>query len=333
MNGLSVVIPIYNVEDYIEECLQTIVGSLNGFVNVQIILVNDGSKDRSGEIAQKYAKEQPTFHYVSKENGGLSDARNYGLKFVKYEYVTFIDSDDYITEFYFTEVFRALSKHPDLIIFDWMDIGDDGYRNRVKGMEFSDSLWTVQPSAWNKVYKTSLFTEVIFPKGKIYEDVGTIYKLLWYVKDYLYINKPLYMYRKNRAGSILTTISPKINDIYDALEDTYSFYKEKDALTKENVEGLCYQYVKILLWSNMYRQLKFYKFNFIGFYKKMKETRKLVYKYFNSWRLNSILLRNSTYFTNRFGENYISRLDKVGGGYFSTAYTICIVIIRNIRKR
>ena len=143
-----------------------------------------------------------------------------------------------------------------MIVFDWMDVGENDYTNIVKGMDFPDHLWTVQPSAWNKVYKSSLFNDVKFPKGKIYEDVGTIYKLLSYVKDYIYINKPLYKYRKNREGSILTTISPKIDDIYDMLEDTYSFYQENNQLSQKNIEGLCYQYVKILMWSNMYRQLK-----------------------------------------------------------------------------
>ena len=270
MNGLSVIIPIYNVEKYIDQCLQSVVKSMSGFSNIQIILVDDGSIDRSGEIAQRFVNQYSNFYYVSKENGGLSDARNYGLQYVKYNYVTFLDSDDYIAENYFSEVFEALQSQPDMIIFDWMDVGENDYTNIVKGMDFPDHLWTVQPSAWNKIYKTSLFNEVKFPKGKIYEDVGTIYKLLWYVKDYIYINKPLYKYRKNREGSILTTISPKINDIYDVLEDTYAFYKGNNAFSEKNVEGLCYQYVKILMWSNMYRQLKFYKFNFVGFYKKMK---------------------------------------------------------------
>lgn len=333
MDGLSVIIPIYNVEKYIDYCLQSVLKSMGSLSSIQIILVDDGSKDQSGEIAQRFANQYANFYYVSKENGGLSDARNYGLQYVTYNYVTFLDSDDLLTENYFSEILKALQDQPDMIIFDWMDIGEDDYTNIVKGMDFSSDLWTVQPSAWNKVYKMSLFNEVKFPKGKIYEDVGTIYKLLWYVKDYIYINKPLYQYRKNREGSILSTISPKINDIYDVLEDTYSFYKGKDAFSSKNVEGLCYQYVKILMWSNMYRQLKFYRFNFVGFYKKMKVTRNLVYQYFENWKHNPILLNNTSYFTNRFGENYINRIDNLGNGFFFTAYTVVILTVRNIRKR
>lgn len=333
MNGLSVIIPIYNVKNYINQCLQSVVQSMGHLPNIQVILVDDGSTDHSGEMAKRFVNQHSNFSYVLKTNGGLSDARNYGLQYVQYDYVTFLDSDDYIDEQYFSEIFEALQTQPDMIIFDWMDVAEDDYTNIVKGMEFPDSLWTVQPSAWNKVYKTCLFNEVKFPKGKIYEDVGTIYKLLWYVKDYIYINKPLYKYRKNRQGSILTTISPKINDIYDVLEDTYSFYKGHQAFTEKNAEGLCYQYVKILMWSNMYRQLKFYRFNFVGFYKKMKLTRSLVYRYFANWKYNSFLLKNTSYFGNRFGENYITRIDHLGDGFFSTVYTVAILTIRNLGKR
>ena len=83
----------------------------------------------------------------------------------------------------------------------------------------------------------------------------------------------------------------------------------------------------------MYRQLKFYKLNFVGFYKKMKVTRNLVYKYFENWKDNSFLLNNTSYFTNRFGENYINKIDSLGKGFFLTAYTIVILTFRNIRKR
>lgn len=333
MNGLSIIVPIYNVEKYIDHCLRSVVNSMGSLSNIQIILVDDGSKDHSGEIAKKYVHLHPNFQYIYKENGGLSDARNYGLRYVQYNYVTFLDSDDYVAENYFSEIFAVLQSGPDMIIFDWMDVGEDDHTNIIKGMDFPEYLWTVQPSAWNKVYKTSLFAGVNFPKGKLYEDVGTIYKLLLYVKEYRYINKPLYMYRKNRKGSILSTISSKINDIYDALEDTYSFYKGNEAFSEQNAEGLCYQYIKLLMWSNMYRQLKFYKFNFIGFYKKMKLTRNLVYRYFTNWKMNQFLLNNTSYFTSRFGENYIKRMDQIGNGFFSTAYTVVLLTVRNIRKR
>ncbi|MEK5361890.1 glycosyltransferase family 2 protein [Peribacillus castrilensis] len=332
MNGISLIIPIYNVEDYIDECLQSVVKSMGRLTNIQIILVDDGSKDRSGEIAQKFVDRYPNFYYVSKENGGLSDARNYGLKYVNYNYVSFLDSDDYIAENYFYEVFEAMKSQPDMIVFDWLDIGENNYTNIIKGIDFPDFLWTVQPSACNKVFKKTLFNEVNFPMGKIYEDVGSMYKLLFFVKEYIYIKKPLYKYRKNRGGSILTTISPKINDIYEVLDDTYSFYRTKDALTQKNIEGLCYQYVKLLMWSNMYRQLKLYKFNFVGFHKKMKETRALIYHLFKDWKKNEYIIKNEEFFKARLGSNFVNKLDGIGKNFFKTTLIIILLVMKNKKR-
>ncbi|WP_019241427.1 MULTISPECIES: glycosyltransferase family 2 protein [Bacillus] len=332
MEGLSIIIPFYNVEKYIEACLQSVVNSMDKLSNVQIILVDDGSKDSSGQIAKRFVKQYSNITYVSKENGGLSDARNYGLRYVKYNYVTFIDSDDYIAEDYFFEIFKAIQSKPDLIVFDWVDVGEKNYRNIVNGMELPNVLWTIQPSAWNKVYRKNLFDEVLFPKGKIYEDVGTTYKLLYYVNDFVYLKKPLYMYRKNRVGSILTTISPKINDIYHVLEDTYSFYKEKEALSVKNTKGLCYQYVKILLWSNMYRQLKLYKFNLVGFHMKMKQTRSLIYDLFPEWKSNTYINEKEDFFKERLGRDFVGKVDKIGKSFIETTAVIFFLILKN-RKR
>lgn len=332
MNGISMIIPIYNVEDYIEACLQSVVKSMKDLSNIQIILVDDGSKDRSGELAQTFVAKYPNFYYVTKENGGLSDARNFGLKYVKYDYIAFLDSDDYIDENYFSEILKVTQSQPDLIVFDWMDVGENDYRNMIKGIDFPDSLWTVQPSAWNKVYKKELFNEVVYPKGKIYEDVGTTYKLLHFVKSFTYINKPLYMYRKNRGGSILSTISLKINDIYTVLDDTYSFYKERNALSEKNIEGLCYQYVKLLIWSNMYRQLKYYKWNVVGFYRKMKQTRETINRLFPEWKKNRFINNNREYFSARLGADFVNKLDGIGKDFITTSFIILALLVHNQKR-
>jgi len=332
MNGLSLIIPIYNIENYIEECLQSVVTSIKESFNIQIILVDDGSQDKSLEIALKFVEKYSFFIYIRKENGGLSDARNYGLKYAEYDYVAFLDGDDCITEIYFVEVFEVMHSEPDIIIFDWMDFGEGDYKQTVCGIELPEALWTIQPSAWNKVYKRSLFNEVSFPIGKIYEDVGTTYRLLHYVKNFVYINKPLYMYRKNRTGSILSTISPKINDIYDVLEETYLFYKEKKELSPYNLDGLCYQYVKILMWSNMYRQLKYYKLNIVGFHKKMKQTRSLIYTLFPDWKRNEYLLKKEDFFKGRFGNHFVERIDGLGKNIIKSILVTSVLILINRRR-
>ncbi|MFD1031915.1 glycosyltransferase family 2 protein [Metaplanococcus flavidus] len=331
-NGLSLIIPIYNVADYIEECLQSVYESMGNLPNIQVILVDDGSQDESGMIAKKFADANSKFLYLAKENGGLSDARNYGLEHVRYDYVAFLDSDDSIQLPFFQKIFIELERRPDMVIFDWLDVEEGKLPQAVSGIDFQEVLWTVQPSAWNKVYKTSLFEEIKFPVGRVYEDVGTIYKLLYYTNDYAYINEPLYNYRKNRKGSILTFVSLSINDIYSALEDTYQFYSAKDALTDENRKGLCYQYVKLLWWSNMYRQLQFFKYNFFGFYLKMKETRQLIYNRFPEWKQNEYLNRNTTFFKSRLGDGYVNKLDRIGKTLLSTSHTILFLVSKNQKR-
>lgn len=330
--GISLIIPIYNVENYIEECLRSVLESMGSLPNIQVILVDDGSSDGSGKIASKYAEIYSNFLYLLKENGGVSDARNYGLEYATYNYVAFLDSDDWVQKPYFEKIISGIQRQPDMIIFDWVNVERGRALQTVKGMDFEDILWTVQPSIWNKVYKTEIFKDLKFPKGYVYEDVGTIYKLLYYTKDYLYIKEPLYNYRKNRKGSILTTVSPNINDLYKALEDTYRFYQMHRALTGENRKGLCYQYVKLLCWSNMYRQLRFFKYDFWGFYQKMKTTRHLLYSRFPEWKSNEYLNRNAVFFNRRLGKNYIERLDCIGKSPLRTFNTIVFLITKN-RKR
>jgi glycosyltransferase involved in cell wall biosynthesis len=331
-NGLSLIIPIYNVEDYIDECLQSVTESMGSLPNIQIILVDDGTPDNSGWIAKKYADAHSNFLYLRKENGGLSDARNYGLEFVEHNYVGFLDSDDRVGTSFFKKIFEALEKQPDLVVYDYLNVKERGQSEVVKGMDRPEILWTVQSSAWNKIYHVSLFEHIKFPKGKVFEDVGTVYKLLYYVDNYVYIGEYLYNYRNSRSGSILSTVSHGINDIYTVLEDTYQFYSENDALTGENQVGLGYQYVKLLGWSNMYRQLQYFKYDFCGFHRKMNETRLLLYKRFPDWKHNEYLKRNELFFEERLGGSYIHKLDRIGKTPLSTFHTIVLLLLKN-RKR
>lgn len=332
MDGISLIIPIYNVEEYIEECLESVILSMKEFTNIQVILVDDGSNDRSGKIAQTYMNRDKNILFVPKENGGVSDARNFGMQFCIYDYICFLDSDDTISENYFDVLLNQIKYKPDLIIFDTKIINGKENNKTLEGIEYKDILWTIHTSSWNKVYRRKLFNEVAFPKGKIFEDVGTVYKLLFFVGDVIYINEHLYNYRTSRKGSILDTISPKINDIYEMLDNTYQFYKEKNALTEENLEGLCYQYIKLLMWSNMYRQLKFFKFNFFAFYKKMKKTRDAINLLFKDWKVNKLLIRNKAFFEERYGRNYIKRIDNIGKNFILTFFTVMKLVIRNLSR-
>ncbi len=332
MEGLSLILPVYNTEDYIENCLNSIIKSKKDLTNIQIIIIDDASTDRSGEISKEIAAQHDDFLYVYKENGGVSRARNLGIEYAKYDYITFVDCDDHIHEDYFELIFKSIKKKPDIILFDWFNEYQENVLELVKAMDIKHQLWTVHPCVWSKVFKKEVIEAVRFPAGKLYEDVEFTYKSLAYVKNYDYIETPLYYYQRHRKGSLVNTISPKVNDIYDVLDATYSFYQEKDLLTYENKKGLEYQFVKLLLWSNTYVQLQYFKFNLLGFSNKMKETRDLVNDTFPQWHKNTYIKQNKAFFEARLGKNYIQNIDKIGKSFFDTFYIIQMLVVQNFER-
>ena len=209
---VSIVVPIYNVEQYLEECFESIKNQ--SYENIEIILVDDGATDSSGEIADKLAKDSKKTLVIHKKNGGLSDARNAGMKIAKGEYITFVDSDDAISnDFVTTLVECALKNDADIAQGDNSrkreDLGrGSGNINTLSGEEAFIELMKfkmISPTAWGKLYKTSLFRDnkLEFPVGRIHEDTAVLYKLVYFAKNITCINKILYYYRVN-DNSIMT---------------------------------------------------------------------------------------------------------------------------------
>ena len=186
MVKVSIIVPIYNVEKYLEKCLKSLVNQT--LKEIQIILVNDGTKDNSGEIAKKYQEKYPEkVIYLEKENGGLSDARNYGKPHATGEYIAFLDSDDYVElDMYEEMYYLAQKEQSDMVECDFIweypnkskqDIGTI-YEGKKEMME------KVRVVAWNKLIKRTLLeeTQISFPKGYRYEDLEFTYKLIPYLQ-------------------------------------------------------------------------------------------------------------------------------------------------------
>lgn len=185
---ISVVIPIYKVELYLERCVQSVLKQT--YCNLEIILVDDGSPDNCPEMCDVYAQQDSRIKVIHKENGGLSDARNVGIDIAKGKYITFIDSDDYVKETYVEYLYKLIKEfgcrmsialHQVIYesgkIFSW-DTTKRLSMSAEKCMErilYHDIL---DISAWGKLYELSLFKSVRYPKGKLFEDAGTTYKLI-----------------------------------------------------------------------------------------------------------------------------------------------------------
>ena len=173
MPKVSVIVPIYNVEKYLEKCINSLLSQT--LEDIQIILVNDGSKDNSGNIAKEYEQNnKDRVIYVEKENGGLSDARNYGLKYATGDFIAFLDSDDYIEKNAYEEMYnKAIEENADYVECDFIwefpnKIRVDKqypYKNKKEMLSF------VRVVAWNKLIKRQLITDnnLEFPKGLRYE--------------------------------------------------------------------------------------------------------------------------------------------------------------------
>ena len=199
MAKVSVIVPIYNVEKYLPKCLDSLVNQT--LDDIEIILVNDGSLDNSGKIAKEYSeKYQDKIIYLEKENGGLSDARNYGIPYATGEYIAFLDSDDYIDIDAYKQMYeKAKKEDADFLECDfiWEYPNKKVIDKRIDYKNKQEMLAVVRVVAWNKLIKRDLIIKnnIRFPKGLRYEDIEFTYKLLPYLNKISYIDKN-FMYKE-----------------------------------------------------------------------------------------------------------------------------------------
>ena len=258
MPKVSVIVPIYNVEKYLEKCINSLLSQT--LEDIQIILVNDGSKDNSGNISKEYEKNnKDRVIYVEKENGGLSDARNYGLKYATGDFIAFLDSDDYIEKNAYEEMYnKAIEENADYVECDFIwefpnKIRMDKqypYKNKKEMLSF------VRVVAWNKLIKRQLITgnNLEFPKGLRYEDVEFTYKLIPFINKFAYVDKPFIHYVQ-REGSIANVQNERTAEIFTVLDNVIEFYKKNNIYEKYRDE-LEYNYARYLLCSSLKRMCK-----------------------------------------------------------------------------
>ena len=289
MPKVSVIVPIYNVEKYLEKCINSLLSQT--LEDIQIILVNDGSKDNSGNIAKEYEKNnKDRVIYVEKENGGLSDARNYGLKYATGDFIAFLDSDDYIEKNAYEEMYnKAIEENADYVECDFIwefpnKIRVDKqypYKNKKEMLSF------VRVVAWNKLIKRQLITDnnLEFPKGLRYEDVEFTYKLIPFINKFAYVDKPFIHYVQ-REGSIANVQNERTAEIFTVLDNVIEFYK-KNNIYEEYRDELEYNYARYLLCSSLKRMCKIKDKTIRE--KLLTESWKRLNSNFPNWKKNVIL--------------------------------------------
>ena len=207
---ISVIVPIYNVENYLVRCIESIINQT--YSNLEIILVDDGSPDKCSIICDEYAKKDSRIKVIHKKNGGLSDARNAGLDIATGEYIGFVDSDDYIDKNMYKEMINELiEKNADIVSCAINNI----YSDRTEIINIDEEIYdaelalknlilgkNINQTVWNKLYKKEVIGNILFEKGKINEDEFWTYRILANSKKIITLNKPLYSYL-HRASSIM----------------------------------------------------------------------------------------------------------------------------------
>ncbi len=264
---ISVIVPIYNVEKYLDKCIQSIINQT--YTNLEIILVDDGSPDNCGEICEQYAKNDSRIKVIHKENGGLADARNFGIDQMTGDYVAFVDSDDYIHPQMYERMMDVMEqKNADIVISSWKYVHEDKdeviqklsanqeisifEKNTIQNLYFDNSdkrvTFTV---AWNKLYKKEIFDTLRFPKGKVHEDEFVTFKTLYNANKVAYIDEELYYYLV-RSVSIMGSFNLKRFDIFDAYCEKLRFFEEKKEyeLIKKVMSLAMHMLVQYNEWMN-----------------------------------------------------------------------------------
>lgn len=304
MEKVSIVVPIYNVENYLKRCIKSLINQT--YENIEILLINDGSKDKSKSICESYVDEDKRIKLYNKENGGLSDARNFGIEKATGKYILFVDADDYIEEnaieklIYFmvnndldiltTNAYMEDGSNTkrlfDNIDFNQKDImtGIDYYIRRIERSHFLAAVWL-------NMYKTELIksNKILFKKGILHEDEEWTPRIMVAAQRVMYINFPFYHYIVSREDSIINLKDKTKNMIclFDICTDQEKMFQKMEITKKQHEiinDYLCRQYMNACILESVNKDIYAKNVNYrfvIRNAKKIKTKLKLIVFFIN----------------------------------------------------
>lgn len=281
---LSVIVPVYNVEKYLRECLDSLV--LQTYHDMEIIVVNDGSTDGSLAIIQEYAQKYDNLRYVSKINGGLSDARNYGIPYALGEYIAFIDSDDYVELDMYEKMMSKIEEGNDVVVCDIQYFFEDNSGYVMKGLS-SFKTDTIQKRAllspmfaWNKVYHRRFFENLRYPLNTWYEDTPVTTLIFAKCEKIGYVDEALVHYRQRKDSIMGSVQSVRIKEIFNVMAMVRERFKE-NSLYEEYFSEIEYLHIEHLRLYGMFRFIR------SPFFKECyAESEKIMNEYFPLWHNN-----------------------------------------------
>ena len=242
---ISVIVPVYNVEKYLIRCMDSLINQ--SYDNLEIILVDDGSTDRSPEICDGYAEKDSRVKVIHKENGGPSAACNAGLAAASGDYIGFADSDDYLHEDMYKILMREIkAENADMVMCRFERVYDtyikpepvDGYSKDVLSREDMYNIWHDVETIvrWNKVFRKEALEGIMFPDGKIMEDEAIKPLIYERLNKIIRINKKLYFYQQSGSSITRKVFYPKKMDKLDAIFENIKWFKQKNMTDYLNTE-------------------------------------------------------------------------------------------------
>lgn len=257
MLKVSVVIPVYNSEKFLRKCFDSLLNQT--LKNIEIIVVNDGSTDQSQKIIDEYIERHTEIFKVRiVDNGGQGRARNIGVKMTTGEYISFVDSDDYVAPTMLQEMYEmAKFKDADIVTCNYNYVDENGREKLVVpkvAANQKDMFIDPDVSPCNKIYRGSILRDsgVRFPEGYFYEDTAYYFMLIPYVKKLASVQKPFYYYVLHGDSSVHGVQGKRVTNIFPIMDEMVSYYKEIGQYERYYSE-IEYAYVKILLCSSMGR--------------------------------------------------------------------------------
>ena len=257
---LSVIVPVYNVAPYLSKCLTSL--QAQTCIDYEVLLIDDGSSDDSAQICQTFVKQAPTkFKYFRKENGGLSDARNYGMRYATGQYLAFIDADDYVEPEMFAEMLKLTQDGQKKVVecnFWWEYPDKTLPDSQTMYQDLKDYLINGRVVAWNKLYlrKWVQDNHLQFPKGKLYEDQVFFFEMVSCLTtiEEVAVYPQCMLHYVQRLGSISYTETTRISDIFAIYQEILTYYQAKNMLEPYWAE-LEYRFTRNLLGNVLVRKV------------------------------------------------------------------------------
>lgn len=220
---ITVIVPVYKVEPYLWQCVESILNQT--YKDIELLLIDDGSPDRCGEICEKYALSDKRIRVFHTENRGLSAARNYGLQHAQGDFIGFVDSDDWIEPEMYTNLLQRMEETgADIGVCGyWEENGASKKRHQLADVSYTTTealnallAEKINNNVWNKLYCRELFQSIHFPDGKNYEDITVIHSILYSAGEVAVIPMPEYHYRVRQESITKTYSASNLIDFADA---------------------------------------------------------------------------------------------------------------------